>query len=248
MSQLQFEKIDATGWMTLTNPPYNSLIHPAFCDKEQLIDFINEPGLKQAILCGAGKHFCSGADLESLAELAQEPLLLREALNHGKELLEILSSATIPVAALIFGSCLGGGLELALSCHFRFAAKNAMFGFPESDHGLMPGMGGTIFSKDVISNSGAIDLLLSGRMIRAEEALAKGLVDTVAPGKIIKEQVCHFLDGLTDRHSPNLIRSVMHSIQNSRRLPTGDALAEETKLFCDLLRDNSEIPSNNKNK
>ena len=145
------------------------------------------------------------------------------------------------MAALIFGSCLGGGLELALCCHFRFAAQNAMFGFPESDHGLMPGMGGTILAREFIGEGHLIDLLLSGRMIRAEEAMEMGLVDTVASPKTIEEKLVNFLEGLTRRHSPKLIRSVMRSIHNGRRLPTGEALALETKLFCELVKESAAL-------
>lgn len=244
--RLQFDKKGSTGWITLTNPPYNSLVHPVFADKKELVEFLNDPALKSVILRGAGKHFCSGAEVESLSKLAQDPRLLKEALNQGKELLDIISRATIPVAALIFGSCLGGGLELALCCHFRFAASNAMFGFPESDLGLMPGMGGTILARELISDNHLIDLLLSGRMIRAEEAMEMGLVDTVSSSKTIEEKLVDFLDMLTCRHSPKLIRSVMRSIDNGRRLSTQEALAEETKLFCDLARESGLVDSSNK--
>lgn len=205
-----------------------------------MIDFIENPDLAHVIIRGEGKHFCSGADIGSLKELAREPQILQKALDQGKELLEVISNATIPVAALILGSCLGGGLELALSCHFRFASNNAMFGFPESELGLMPGLGGTLLSKDLIPRHHLIDLVLSGRMIRGEEAKAMGIVHTVCPTKQVEKELVTFLTQLTEKHPPRLIRSVMQSIHNSRRLSTSKALTEESRLFCELAR---ELPS-----
>lgn len=244
--QLLFDTDGRLGTIILSNPPHNNLCHPVFCDKEELLDFLNNPTLTHVIIKGKGKHFCGGADLERLKELAAEPDKLREALDQGKELLQIISHAPVPVAALIRGSCLGGGLELALSCHFRFASHNAMLGFPESEYGLMPGLGGTVLSVDLLTRYNLIDLLLSGRMIRGEEALEIGLVDAVCPPKEVEEQLSVFLQRLTERHTPKLIRSVMQSIHNGNQLPTKKALAEESRLFCELVRDSRHQPYQNK--
>ena len=234
--QIFFDTDGRLGTITLSNPPHNNLSHPVFCEKEELLEFLNNPALTHVILTGEGKHFCGGADLEHLKELAAEPKTLAKALDQGKELLQILSNAPVPVAALIRGSWLGGGLELALSCHFRFASKNAMLGFPESGHGLMPGLGGTILSGDLFTRHHLIDLLLSGRMIRGDEALEIGLVDTVCPSKEVEKKLLAFLQRLSGRHTPKLIRSVMRSIHNGSELPTEEALAEESRLFCELVK------------
>lgn len=235
--QLKYNKDGAIGWLTISNPPYNSLSLPVFADKKELVDFINDPELKSIIVRGGGKHFCSGADVEKLHKLAQDPCALRNMLDQAKELLQILSYAPVPIAALIFGSCLGGGLEIALCCHFRFAAQNAMFGFPESDHGLIPGQGGTISSLELTTKNHLIDLILSGRLIRAEEALQMGLVDKIDTNRRVEEELINFLDRLTCRHSPKLIRSVIRSINNGRRLPIKEALKEESRLFCELAKE-----------
>ena len=221
----------------MINPPTNALIHPVFADKEELRSFFEDRELKAVILCGEGRHFCSGADPERFTDVFRDARALLEALGKAKELLQIISFAPIPVAAVISGSCLGGGLEIALACHFRFAAKTAMFGFPECGHSLMPGMGGTILPSHLIPRRHLIDLVLSGRMIGAAEALQIGLVDFVGTGKKIKEEAVHFLESLTVSHPPKLIRAVMCSIHNSRRMPTEEALTEETRLFCELAQD-----------
>ena len=232
--QIHYQKDGPTGWITLDNPPRNSLDHPVFADRAELAAFFNEPQLKQVIIKGNGRHFCDGADLRRLADLAQKPLLLKQALNQGKELLDIISTATIPVAALISGSCLGGGLELALSCHFRFAANSAMFGFPETDHQLMPGQGGTLYAGELIHHHHLIDLILSARLIGANEAKELGMIHDTAPARTVQDRLLDFLHRLTDKRTPEQIRAVMRSIHNGRLLPPREALQEETRLFCQL--------------
>ena len=220
----------------MVNPPTNALVHPVFADQEELRSFLDDRELKAVILRGEGRHFCSGADPESFADSFRDAQTLQDALQSAKELLQLISFAPIPVAAVISGSCLGGGLEIALACHFRFAAKAAMFGFPECGHALMPGMGGTLTSRQLIPRQ-LIDLILSGRMIGAAEALQIGLIDFVSPAKKIEEEAMRFLESLTASHPPKLIRAVMRSIHNGRRMPMEEALAEETRLFCELARD-----------
>jgi enoyl-CoA hydratase len=235
--RFHYHKTGSTGRITLVNPPTNALVRPDFADKEELLAFFEDPELKAVILQGQGRHFCSGADPAGLAEGLRDNRSLREALDKAKELLQIISFAPVPVAALISGSCLGGGLEIALACHFRFASKTAMFGFPECGHSLMPGIGGTVASGHLMARRQLIDLILSGRMIGAEEAQQIGLVDFIGAGKTIEQEALRFLDSLTAGHSPKLIRTVMRSIHNGRRLPPTEALAEETRLFCELARD-----------
>lgn len=221
----------------MVNPPTNALVDPRFADKEELCSFFEDRDLKAVILQGAGRHFCSGANPGNFIDIFRDTATLQKSLAAAKELLQIISFAPVPVVAMISGSCLGGGLEIALACHFRFAAKTAMFGFPECGHSLMPGIGGTLPSRQLIESRHLIDLILSGRMIGADEALQIGLVDFVGAGKTIEKEALHFLDSLTTGHSPKLIRAVMRSIHNGRRLPIDKALAEETRLFCELARD-----------
>jgi enoyl-CoA hydratase len=241
--RFHYQTTGAIGRITMINPPTNALIHPVFADKAELLSFFANPDLKAVVLQGEGRHFCSGADPGSFADGLRDSGALQKALNDAKELLQIISFAPVPVAAVISGSCLGAGLEIALACHFRFAAKTAMFGFPECGHSLMPGLGGTITSGLLVAKQHLIDLILSGRMIGAEEALQIGLIDSVHPGKKNMEEAVRFLESLTRSHTPKLIRSVMRSIHNGRRLPMEEALAEETRLFCELARDVVEAES-----
>jgi enoyl-CoA hydratase len=244
--QFRYQKTGPIGRITMVNPPTNALTHPFFADKEELRSFFEDHDLKAVILRGQGRHFCSGADPESFTDSFRDTQNLKDALHSAKELLQLISFAPIPVAAVISGSCLGGGLEIALACHFRFAATTAMFGFPECGHSLMPGMGGTVFPQQMIPRRHLIDLILSGRMIGAEEALQTGLVDFVSPGKKVGEEAARYLESLTGSHPPKVIRAVMRSIHNGRRMPMDEALAEETRLFCELAQDVAAMESQRK--
>lgn len=230
------ERRGPLGWVTLSHPPRNTLTDPVFADAEALGAFLAEPTLRAVIVRGEGRHFSAGADLAALEEQKRDPEALGLGLGRGKELLELLAFATVPVVAAIRGSCLGAGLEIALACHFRFAADGALLGFPEAEQGLVPGFGGTVFGGDAVPRRVLAELMLSARLVGAEEALALGLVQRVCRAGALEEQAAGFLEELTARRSPRLIRSVLEAVHNGRRLGREEALRRETELFCDVLR------------
>lgn len=227
---------DSIGQIILSNPPYNYLPEPEFENPETLLEFLSREELRGVIVSGQGKHFCAGADMERLAELVKNRSALEQAMEKGKQLLDIIRYAAVPVVAAVQGSCLGGGMEIALACHFRFAAKSAMFGFPESQKLLMPGLGGTVFSQDAVARRHVVELVVSGKMIGAEEALAIGLVDKCCSVRDVEQEAGRFLDLMTAERPHALIRSIMRSIHNARTLPLADALRRETELFCEAAR------------
>ncbi len=224
--------------VTLDGPSANILRPPAFDEPTQRIgELLAEPELKGLILRGAGRHFCAGADRDALARmLADDEDGLTQELDAGKALVAELTWATIPTVAMIRGSCLGGGLEIALACHFRVASENAMLGFPESTLGLIPGLGGTIMAPEVLSRRVAMDLLLSGRTVSGSEALELGLVDLAVPTRKLEESTRGFLESLVGRRSPQVVRAVLTSIHNARRLPRDEALRAEGELFLEVAR------------
>jgi len=223
------------GLIELHNPPDNALDSPAFEDEARLSGFLAREDLKAVMVRGFGRNFSSGADLASLREsLAEDPARLREELAKGKRLLESIRYADLPVIAEIRGACLGAGLEIALSCHFRFASVNAMLGFPEVEHGLLPGLGGTLLSQAGVGRGAAIELLLSGRMIRGDEAAELKLVDAAVKTAELCERTEAFARGLTANRTRSQIRNVMTAVHNSVRLDRESALAEETRLFLEL--------------
>jgi enoyl-CoA hydratase/carnithine racemase len=189
---------------------------------------------------GDGRHFCGGADLETIPALVADPAAFARALEQGRALLDLLSFATVPVLAVVRGACLGAGLEIALSCHFRVASSNAMLGLPEAGVGLMPGLGGTLLAQEVAGRRVAIELALSGKAVGADEALGLGLVDAVCPTSALDAWAARFLRSLVGDRPVAVVRAIMEAIHNARRMPRADALREEARMFLELARARSQ--------
>lgn len=234
--RLLYDMKDGLGTIRLSNPPHNRLTHPVFADRSELTGFLAEPGLKAVMVTGDGRNFCAGADLDALGKQVRREGRLAALLDEGKALLEILRAAPVPVMAVIRGSCLGAGLEIALACHFRFASEHAMLGFPETEQGLMPGFGATAGQGQPGRRGAMLELILSGRMVSGEEARALGLVDWSGPTSLLESEAVRFLEGLTRDRAPYLIRAVMESLRNASELPRPEALRRESLLFCEVAR------------
>jgi len=157
-------------------------------------------------------------------------------MDTGKNIISAIQQCPIPVIAAVQGSCLGAGLEIALACHFIFASKNAMFGFPESGIRLMPGFGGTVLSANRLRRHDIIKLILSAEMINGEEANKIGLVDKIYPRNRVTGQSIAYLHSLTADKPTHLIRTIMQSIHNSEVMPRNEALKMETESFIKLAR------------
>ena len=139
----------------------------------------NNPEIKSAIITGAGsKAFVAGADISEFLQL--DSTQGEELARRGQQLVfDKIENSPKPIVAAINGFALGGGCELALACHFIYASENAKFGQPEVNLGLIPGYGGTQRLTQVIGRNRAMELLMSGNMITAKEAMDYGIVNKV---------------------------------------------------------------------
>src|SRR5439155_3440712 len=163
-------RFGAVQVLTIANPPVNALAVDVRRDLLAAIDAAEaDSGVKAVLLVGAGRNFIGGADIREFGHPSQPPAL-SEVCNR------IEACAKIIVAA-IHGAALGGGLEIALSAHYRLAVDGAKLGLPEVLLGLLPGAGGTQRAPRLIGAKAALDLMLSGRHIDADEAFLLGLVD-----------------------------------------------------------------------
>lgn len=156
--------------LTLNNPPVNALGVEIRRGLLAAIDSAGDnPAVEAILLVGAGRHFCGGADIREFGKTPQAPTL--------PEVVQRIEDSSKPVLATIQGVALGGGLEVALAAHYRLATGSARLGLPEVLLGLLPGAGGTQRLPRLIGASAALELMLSGRHLSAEEALGLGLVD-----------------------------------------------------------------------
>ena len=140
---------------------------------------IEDPAVGGVILTGAGRAFVAGADIGVLA--AQGPVEARTRAREGQAVFRRIEMSPKPVIAAINGFALGGGCELAMACHIRIASDAAQFGQPEVKLGITPGFGGTQRLARLVGRGRALQLLLTGERIRADEALRIGLVNSVVP-------------------------------------------------------------------
>jgi enoyl-CoA hydratase len=233
--KLQYSQEETTGFITLHNPPFNRLVDPCFENTEQLAAFFANPKLKAVVISGEGRHFSAGADVTALqTQVEDSPDLLADQLNRGKELLDIIAFSQVPVIASIKGSCMGAGLEIALACHFRIATTSAMLGFPESEIGLLPGLGGSGRLSDILGRHNAVNLLLTGKLVRGDEAQKMGLVDRAVKNSKLDQTCREFVDTLVGQRPPHLVHAVMNSICNHSRLSRSEALRQETLAFVEL--------------
>lgn len=173
---------DGIGVLSLNAPPRNEMDDVFITALLEILQReLPAQRLQGLIVQGSGRHFSSGADLPQLLErFRTRPYAdnLRLSLRLT-DALQTLSEAPFPVVAAVNGCCLGSGLELALACQVRLAAPNAVFCAPETSLQVMPGCGACIRLPQLIGRGAALDLILSGRLLSAEEALRLGLVDAI---------------------------------------------------------------------
>ena len=175
---LLFELKDGIAIVTINRPDkLNALNDQVMLELGDAAERIaTEPDIKGAILTGAGpKSFVAGADIADLSR--QGPFDGKARAQRGQAVLRRLETCGKPVIAAINGFALGGGCELAMACHIRIASENAKFGQPEVKLGIAPGYGGTQRLPRLVGKGVAMQLILTGEMIDAQEAYRIGLVN-----------------------------------------------------------------------
>lgn len=206
---------------------------------ETFIAAKNDHSIKAILLTGEGKAFCAGADINQLAKLNGQTGL--EFARRGQHVFRTLEQLGKPSLAAINGFALGGGCELAMSATMRIAAQTAAFGQPEVKLGVIPGFGGTQRLARLVGKGRALDLCLTGRMIKADEALQWGLVsEIVEPDKLI-ERAKFILNNMI-KLGPVALKSVMATIDRGYDLSLDDAFELEAVHFglCCATRDKQE--------
>lgn len=180
MISKQFE--DGILMITVNRPEkMNALNQQVLKELALVIDEVySDRNIKGAIITGAGeKAFVAGADISEFLTLSEQGG--RELAKLGQTIFQRIESCPKPFVAAVNGFALGGGCELAMACHFRVASENAKFGQPEVNLGLVPGYGGTQRLTQLIGKGKAMELMMTGDMINAADALAWGLVNHVFP-------------------------------------------------------------------
>ncbi len=182
LDNVLYEKRDGIAYVTINRPKVlNALNTPTWKDMRTAFeDARDDASVRGVILTGAGnKAFIAGADIGELAHVAA--FEAEQSSRFGQEVLDVIENLGKPVVAAVNGFALGGGCETAMACTIRIAADSAKFGQPEVTLGLVPGGGGTQRLPRLVGKGRALQLILSGETISAQEAYRIGLVNEVVP-------------------------------------------------------------------
>ena len=224
--------VDESGICTLTiNRPdkLNALNNQVLDELDEAIDAIKENfKIKSLIITGAGeKGFVAGADIKELSSL--DPATGKKASEKGQAVFQKIEDLTIPVIAAVNGYALGGGCELAMACHLRIAFEKAAFGLPEVSLGLIPGYGGTQRLTQLVGRGKALELIMTGRQVKADEAFEIGLVNQVTEHSPVDEAKSMLSKIM--KQGPVAIKNALLAVKEAG---TDSGYETEAKLFGDL--------------
>jgi len=225
---------DRAAVITIDHPPANAFDTQTVTDLSNAFDeAIANPEVKVIIITGAGQFFVAGADINEIKRLQgyDEAFAVVRA---GQQLFEKIECAKKPVIAAINGrACLGGGNELAMACHIRLAEDSVQFGQPEIKLGIIPGWGGTQRLPRIVGKGRALEIILTGDNIKAQEAYRIGLVNKVVPvGTVIREakrwaKVLSMWGGVA-------MGAAIQSVNEGLEMPLAEGVKNEAHLFATL--------------
>lgn len=241
MSVLNRERRGAVEILTVNRPKALNAINPEVLSAldEALIDLASDTQVRAVVLTGGGeKAFVAGADISVMLSLS--PVEAERFAARGQAVLDRIAALPCPVIAAVNGFALGGGCEVAMACDLVFASASARFGQPEVKLGVIPGFGGTQRLLRRVGTAVALDMCLTGRMVKAEEALRIGLVSRVIDGDV-KAAAIDAAEGIATL-GPVAVRLCKRAIHENADSGLSSAQAAERTLFglCFATADQSE--------
>lgn len=229
---IEFDEQTGIGHVTLTRPDslnaLNAQIKQELIEGLRLLDGLDEyeADLRVVVIEGANENFCAGADITEFEDDAP-------TVDVDRTHFEFIRDYPVPVIAKIRGYCLGGGLETAMSCDFRFASENATVGLPEVDLGIIPGAGGVQYISRLADPSTALEIAMTGEHISASRAAEAGIINRVYDEGELDDEVEEF--ALTIASKPPLsIQTLKQSAYTATEVGLEEGLDYDRKL-CEPL-------------
>ena len=232
LQNVLYEKKGPIAYVTINRPKVlNALNKQTIVElKEAFEDARDDSTLGGVILTGAGdKAFAAGADIGEL--VSQTAVQAEEATRFGQGVTNLIENLGKPVAAAINGFALGGGCELAMACTFRIAAESAKFGQPEVKLGIMPGYGGTQRLPRLVGKGRAMQIVLSGEIIAAQEAYRIGLVNEVVPSANLIARTEEILIRII-ANAPLSVKFSLDAVNRGMETSLAEGLFLEASLFA----------------
>jgi enoyl-CoA hydratase len=217
--------------LTVNRPAVLNALNTPTTDelRRAVLDLKRDAAVRVVILTGAGeKAFIAGADINELAAL--KPAQGKEHAQRGQHVFDLIENMGKPVIAALNGFCLGGGCELAMACTLRIAADTARIGQPEINLGIVPGYAGSQRLPRLVGKGVALDLLLTGRQVKADEALAIGLVNRVVPAAQLMAAAKELAAELAAK-APIAVQYIIEAVNRGLEMPFDKAQIHEATLF-----------------
>ncbi len=228
---LLYERDDAVAIVTINDAPYNRMSLDFMDSLEELVDKIaNDISIRAVVLTASGlDNFSVGMNLKQFSEGVERKGSSDALFDQRLKVIAAIENMEKPWIATMFGYCLGGGLEVPLGCHFRFAADDgAQIGLPELDLGGVPAWGGSARLAKCIGENHAIDMILRSKKISGKKALEIGLVHEIWPIKELKAAALSLAHELAAQPS-QAVKSMMRVLVNSNDRELDELLIEERK-------------------
>jgi len=227
-----FEIKNNIALITINRPDKLNALNGKTIDEldEAVKSIKNNPDIFIVIFTGSGeKAFVAGADISELNKL--DVISAKEFSEKGNRVFRAIETLDRPVIAAVNGFALGGGCELALACHIRFASENAKFGQPEVNLGIIPGYGGTQRLGRIINSSKALEMILIGDMVSAEEAYKIGLANKVYPQSELLNKSFEFAEKISSK-GQQAIRFALKAVKATDNMSLAEGLNYEASLFA----------------
>jgi enoyl-CoA hydratase/carnithine racemase len=242
LANVAYEKKSAIAYVTINRPKVlNALNTPTWADlRTAFEDARGDDSVRGVILTGAGdKAFIAGADIGELANATA--IDAERSSRFGQDVLDLIENLGKPVIAAVNGFALGGGCETAMACAIRIAVDSAKFGQPEVKLGLLPGGGGTQRLPRLVGKGRALQLILSGEMISAQEAYRIGLVNEVVPAANLIARAEEILKQIAS-NAPAAVRLSLEAVNRGMDTSQGEGFALEASYFglCAATEDKKE--------
>jgi enoyl-CoA hydratase len=237
MGFLQVKTADYVSVITISRPPANALSQGLLQELSDVLKGLeNNHETRVIVLRGEGRFFCAGADIKEFTTLSQEEDY-RQLAKNGQDLFQYIESYSKPIIAAIHGAALGGGLELAMSCHMRIASETAKLGLPELQLGIIPGFAGTQRLPRYVGVGKACEMMLTSEPISGIEAVKAGLVNAA----YLEEEVLTKTLGIASKiakKSPVSVAATLQLLKYANAESFYEGVQKEAELFGKVFASN----------
>jgi enoyl-CoA hydratase len=231
-NNVRLEIENRVGIVTINHPPANTLNAATLEGLSDCIDFASQnEEIKVLIITGEGKFFVAGADIKEFTGAFDDHEKAKSMAETGQRLFDKIENFAKPVIAAVNGAALGGGLELAMSCHIRIAAEDALLGLPELKLGLIPGFGGTQRLARITNKGKALELILTSQFIDGKEAAKIGLVNHALPMAEVMPKARQIAETIGLERGVPSIAAALRAVSAGLDMAMSEGQALEAELF-----------------